>query len=416
MPLSRPIFAARAGLPDLPACGLAAALAGLAACPPPAAAQAQAENTGDGAGQAARQAPSDPAALNHEGEAEKRARSALKRHLVTTTTSVLDLELRLTRLEETLPRLESEERRAAASLAGRRGRVAGMLAVLQRRARRPAYGPVPAPRDPVDLLRGRSLLAAAMPSLDRDARALAEDLRQLASLRERLDRDRERHHRAVRRLAEERRVLAGLIAIRAGRGAPPATPDEAETAGGDARTSETRTIESLIARLDRARLETRLRPEDLVPGGRRPGAASAAVSIPDAKPAARASRMPASGALVGRFGEPEEHGWTARGVTVKTRPSGQVVAPRAGTVVFAEPFLDYGQLLIIDHGEGYHVLLAGLERLDARVGDDLVSGEPVGVMGSGGGGADRLYIELRRGGRPVDPLPWLTENSDKVGG
>ena len=97
-------------------------------------------------------------------------------------------------------------------------------------------------------------------------------------------------------------------------------------------------------------------------------------------------------------------------------PSGQVVAPRSGRVVFAEPFLDYGELLIIDHGGGYHALLAGLERLDARVGDELVSGEPIGLMGSDAGTPRRLYIELRRGGRPVDPLPWLTENSDKVGG
>lgn len=361
-------------------------------------------------------ARSDPAALNHQGEAENRALSALKQHLVATATSVIRLEARLTKLEEALPRLEGEERIAAAALAGRRDEVVRLLAALQRLARRPADGRILAMQDPLTMLRGRLLLGTAKPALARDARDLAAELGQLASLRDLIARQRRQQDDAVRRLAEERRVLAGLVEIRSGRNARPAEAGEATPSGTHALARQIQSIDELIDRPARARHATRLRPEDLVPAG------------PEAKPAPSdahmllkttripASRPPAAGPVIGRFGKPEDKGWTARGITIATRASAQVVAPRAGTVVFAEPFLGYGELLIIDHGEGYHVLVAGLERLDARVGDDLVSGEPIGVMGSDAGAADRLYIELRRGGRPIDPLPWLTENSDKVGG
>lgn len=359
---------------------------------------------------------SDPAALNRQGEAEKRALSALKQHLVTTAASVLRLEAWLTKLEETLPRLESEERIAAAALAGRRDEVVRLLAALQRLARRPADGRILAMQDPLTMLRGRLLLGTAKPALDRDARDLAAELGRLASLRDLIARQRRQQEDAVRRLAEERRVLAGLVEIRSGRSARPAGSDEATPSATHTLARQIQGIDELIDRLARARHATRLRPEDLVPAGpeAKPAPADAHMLLKTAR--IPASRLPAAGPVIGRFGKPEDNGWTAQGITIATRSSAQVVAPRAGTAVFAEPFLGYGELLIIDHGEGYHVLLAGLERLDARVGDDLVSGEPIGVMGPDGGTAERLYIELRRGGRPIDPLPWLTENSDKVGG
>jgi septal ring factor EnvC (AmiA/AmiB activator) len=92
-----------------------------------------------------------------------------------------------------------------------------------------------------------------------------------------------------------------------------------------------------------------------------------------------------------------------------------VVAPWDGRVEFAGPFRGYGQILIIEHGDGYHSLLAGLERIDVAVGQALVAGEPVGVVKSGEG-KPSLYLELRRHGQPIDPLPWLSLRDEKVTG
>ena len=115
------------------------------------------------------------------------------------------------------------------------------------------------------------------------------------------------------------------------------------------------------------------------------------------------------GHISGRYGETVRRGVTRKGLTIETRDSAQVIAPYDGKVVFAGNFRGYGQLLIIDHGEGYHSLLAGMSRIDGIMGQYLLSGEPVGVMGSQIESKPALYIELRRNGQPINPVPWLAK-------
>jgi septal ring factor EnvC (AmiA/AmiB activator) len=124
---------------------------------------------------------------------------------------------------------------------------------------------------------------------------------------------------------------------------------------------------------------------------------------------------PARGRIVTHFGDPTETGGASKGLVLETRPGAQIVAPFDGRIVFEGPFRSYGQILIIEHGGGYHTVLAGLDRVDAVVGQFLLAGEPVGVMGSGEGSGDaasasarpKLYLELRRDGQPIDPVPWF---------
>ncbi|MFN3076970.1 MAG: murein hydrolase activator EnvC family protein [Alphaproteobacteria bacterium] len=116
--------------------------------------------------------------------------------------------------------------------------------------------------------------------------------------------------------------------------------------------------------------------------------------------------MPARGRVITGFGQVNETGLASKGLSIRTRPGAQVIAPYDGVVVFSGPFRGYGQLLIIEHGEGYHTLLAGMARMDTEVGQHLVAGEPVGVVESDG--EPTLYVELRREGQPINPLQWLT--------
>jgi septal ring factor EnvC (AmiA/AmiB activator) len=126
---------------------------------------------------------------------------------------------------------------------------------------------------------------------------------------------------------------------------------------------------------------------------------------------------PVVGRLVARFGRKRAIGTRDKGLSFATAAGARVVAPHGGHVVFAGPFRGYGRLLIIDHGEGYHTLLAGLGRIDVAVNQRLLAGEPIGIMAPSGKGNPRLYLELRRNGRPVDPLPWLAAApTDKVSG
>lgn len=127
--------------------------------------------------------------------------------------------------------------------------------------------------------------------------------------------------------------------------------------------------------------------------------------------------MPVHGRLLRRYGQRLETGGEAsKGVTIATREGAQVIAPFDGKVVYAGDFRGYGLILIIEHGKRYHTLLAGIERVDAVVGQWILAGEPIGVMTGDGVRKPELYLELRRNGQPINPLPWLAATGDKVRG
>ncbi len=122
--------------------------------------------------------------------------------------------------------------------------------------------------------------------------------------------------------------------------------------------------------------------------------------------------MPVQGKLMVKFGEAGSDGAASRGIHIETRPGAQVVSPCDGTILYAGPFRSYGQLLIIDPGGGYHVVIAGMDRIQVAQGQSVLVGEPVATMGaeprSGDKTASRptLYVEFRRDQQTIDPAPW----------
>ena len=125
-------------------------------------------------------------------------------------------------------------------------------------------------------------------------------------------------------------------------------------------------------------------------------------------------RLPVAGEIVELFGKPDLIGLTAKGITIATRGGANVVAAFDGKVLYAGPFRKYGEILIITHGEGFSSLLIGMSSIHVKTGQDLLGGEPVGVMtkssSTGTKLNQRLYIELRKHGKPIDPMAWLSLN------
>jgi septal ring factor EnvC (AmiA/AmiB activator) len=136
--------------------------------------------------------------------------------------------------------------------------------------------------------------------------------------------------------------------------------------------------------------------------------------------------LPVNGARIKEFGSPDGTGGTEKGLTIAARRGSQITAPCDGWVVYSGTFRNYGQLLILNAGGGYHVLLAGMERTTVDLGQFVVTGEPVAVMGDGaqsaithmlGSGQPVLYVEFRKDGIPVDPGPWwAASEGEKVRG
>ena len=125
--------------------------------------------------------------------------------------------------------------------------------------------------------------------------------------------------------------------------------------------------------------------------------------------------LPAQGKRVLGFNERiQSGGGRSKGMVIETRHGAQITSPADGWIVYAGPFRAYGQLLIINAGAGYHIVLAGLSQVDAQIGQFVLAAEPVGTMspalktadGRNPGSAPVLYVEFRKDGRPIDPDPW----------
>src|SRR5690606_17964166 len=183
-----------------------------------------------------------------------------------------------------------------------------------------------------------------------------------------------------------------------------------------------------IAQLEKEKAKAAKAPETVSPA-RAVVARAAALARPTMafSSAKGALAFPAQGVRIREFGTPDSFGSTAKGLSIATRASAQVTAPCDGTIVFAGPFRSYGELLIIDAGEGYHVLLAGMKQINVEAGQFVRAGEPIGVMGEsavssaviGGIEGDSrpiLYVEFRSSGNSVDPSPWWAGSDEKVRG
>ncbi len=348
--------------------------------------------------------------LRRRADREAAEIAGLKRRLVAAARRAQDYENRAGEIESRLAGLEASEAAKSQSLNARRGQLAATLAALQRLARQPEAAMATLPADPADTVRSAILMRAVVPDLHARARKLGAELRALVALRADIAADRERLKATAEALRGERTRLGALIRDKRALERSARRESASEQTRAAELAARARTVRELVQRLMAARGS--LRHGDMTPA---PGTPGQTASLGAARKVIGRSALPTSGRVVHWFGA-AAGGAKAEGITIKTRPAAHVVAPRRGTVVFAGPFRGYGQLLIIEHDEGYHVLLAGLGRIDAVVGDEVLAGEPVGAMTASSNGTPNLYLELRRSGRPINPLPWLAASKSKVSG
>ena len=120
-------------------------------------------------------------------------------------------------------------------------------------------------------------------------------------------------------------------------------------------------------------------------------------------------RLPVRGDVVNRFGSPRaDTGLAWKGLLIRADQGAPVLAVAPGRVAYADWLRGFGNLLIIDHGDGYMSLYGYNESLLKQPGETVASGDAVARVGSSGGSeGTALYFELRRAGNPLDPLAWV---------
>jgi murein hydrolase activator len=383
------------------------------------------------------------AQLEREADALRTDRAKLNIALIDASQRVEAADGRLSDAERRLDTLTGSEEAIRRSLDGRKGVILEVLAVLQRMGRRTPPALLVNPEDMLAAIRASMSLGAVLPELRAETEALAADLRELVKLRASIAEEKLRLAREHAVLESER---ARLVALIEGRQksigeAESALATEHKRAVELAR--QATTLKDLIGRMEsesegakRAAELARKADED-----RRKQAAleteeqRAKIAATPFKDPARLTPavafhqtrgrlpMPANGEIVKPFGAPDGFGGTEKGISIAARPKAVVASPSDGWVMFAAPWRSYGQLLILNAGDGYYIVLAGLERTNVAVGQFVLAGEPVGAMGDGaartasavaiGASQPILYVEFRKDGAPIDPGPWWAKSEIK---
>jgi septal ring factor EnvC (AmiA/AmiB activator) len=388
-----------------------------------------------------RKAAEEEQKLKSELDAIGEDRRKLNQALIDTATRIRAVEGRISTAEARLSALAGTEAGIRSSLDGRRAVIAEVLAALQRIGRHPPPAIMVKPEDALESVRAAIMLGAVVPGLKVEAEALAAELADLVRVRAETTAERDKLSRDLTALAEDQSRMSMLIGERQKRQGEVEKAIDAEHQRAAQLARQADNLKDLIAKLERG----------LGSAGRAARAAAHADdtgSTGDARPDFAALKdpgrlqpavafaaakgmlpLPVNGVKVRDFGSADGAGGSERGISIATRSGAQVTSPCDGWVVYAAPYRSYGQLLILNAGGGYHVLLAGMERISVDIGQFVLTGEPVAVMGSGpqvasavGGGAAAssqpvLYIEFRKDGLPVDPSPWwATTDSEKVRG
>jgi murein hydrolase activator len=370
-------------------------------------------------------------------------RRKLNQALIDAAARLRAVEARIAQSEARLSEFAQTEDRIRASLEGRRAVIAQVLAALQRIGRRPPPALLVRPEHALESVRTAMMLGAVLPDMRQEVDQLASDLAELVRVRAAVVTERQQLSGDLTTLAEDRNRKQALETERQKRQgeAEQALDSERQRALQLAR--QAGNLADLIVRLEQGldSAARAARKADQSGDGKGDGKSEGRGNLAALKDPGRLTPavafggakgllpLPVNGVKLRDFGATDGSGSSEKGVSIATRAGAQVTAPCDGWVVYAAPYRSYGQLLILNGGGGYHVLLAGMERISVDLGQFVLTGEPVAVMGNGpqvataamtglsGTSQPVLYIEFRKDGSPVDPTPWwVTPESEKVRG
>ena len=398
-------------------------------------------------------------------------RDRLNQNMLATAKLIQRGEAQLSTIEARLSELEAQEKLVRGSLAQRHDSIAHLLAAIQRMGRNPPPVLITKREDALRMVRSAMLLASAFPELRGQAVALADRLNELARIMGEAKSESDKLKAETARLGEARTRLSELMESKRHSLAERQVELEKVRRETFEISKNVNDLSELIARLDRTMGHRPARdaaatpteaqattPPALAEVGRPDGAPSAPATAetPTAKAGERVAAieivpkglqspkrelgrmepavpfiqakgrlpLPAQGARVLAYGDKTQYGSQSKGIVLETRHGAQVTSPADGWVIFAGEFRTFGQLLIIDGGGGYHILLAGLSQIDVQPRQFVLAGEPVGVMTSApksatpkaADGSPVLYIEFRKDNKPIDPDPWWLSEAQKVQG
>ncbi|OKO80431.1 peptidoglycan DD-metalloendopeptidase family protein [Bradyrhizobium sp. AS23.2] len=364
-------------------------------------------------------------------------RTQLNQQLIDTAANVRTVESKIDEAAARLQSLNGREQQMRSSLDSRRADIIEVLAALQRAGRRTPPALLVRPEDALQSLRTAMLLGAVVPELRGRAEKLASELGELVALRKTIATERDQLALDRDRIRNDQTRLTALVDERQRQQASREKDLDAENSRAITLSRQVGDLQGLISKMEQD-LQSAAKAAEAAKQAEAKAAASAKSGPAAFKDRSRTSPaiafasakgllpLPVNGNKIRDFGGSDGIGGVQKGISLATRPGSQVTTPCDGWVVYAGPFRSYGQLLILNAGGGYHVLIAGMERISVNIGQFVLTGEPVATMGSTSQVASILatnasqpvlYVEFRKDGTPIDPGPWWAANEgEKVRG
>ncbi|MFD1747188.1 murein hydrolase activator EnvC family protein [Rhizobium helianthi] len=369
--------------------------------------------------------------------------ASIRQALIDSAARRKELDAKIHASERKLADLKVKQDGIRASLRERRGVLAEVLGALERMGRNPPPALLVTPEDALGSVRSAILLGAVVPGMRRQAEKLMADLQGLADLELQVAAEKGKASEAISATLEEDKKMDLLLAENRRQQESRTATLADERRRSQELASKATNLEGLIQSLEseissvreamyRAKREEE-RQKQLTVEEREKARELAESGVPDKNRIAPAYPFeslkaklgyPLAGDLLRSYGDADGTGHPARGITLAASAGAVVTAPADGTVVFAGAFRSYGQMVILNVGDGYHLVMTGMDKVNVQPGMFVFSGEPIATMGEKRVASatalaletDRptLYIEFRKDGNPVDSKPWWSRETGRA--
>lgn len=353
--------------------------------------------------------------LQKDIEKENTALESLQKDILQTTRLIKEKENSLINLENDIAELEEEENALALSIEKDRHAMSDLIIALRRLQSVPPEAVLLQPEKPFEIAQAKSLLNSILPDLYKRVERFKTQINQLNKTKEELNTKKTTLLSTLESYESKQKEMDRLLKKRQSRFASLQKDFDQTQKEIEKISKSAENLKELVQDIERynkrqeARKLSRLAIDNIQKGRKTErDKKSEKRTAKRRNNASDFAQIPVSGVITVAFGARDEIGAKSQGLEIRGRRSGIVVAPLPGKIMFAGAFKGYGNLVIIDHGDNYHSLLAKLGHISVEVGQNIQLGEPIGKMQSQGNSGlgsapPSLYYELRFKGKPVDP-------------
>ena len=323
----------------------------------------------------------------------------LKKNLIQTTSLVQKNEKEIGTLEERLKSLNDRKEKVLAGLDKEKKSMAELVIALERIRRLPPQALVARPGAPLETAQASIVLGAIMPELNKRAEELKKTLTELSQIEEDLSSNKTKLKKTSEKLKTSKDKMENLVSERQNtlQSVKGEFADQEKQVATLSRKASD--LKDLIQKLGeekrKAKAAQKAQKTESTPRKKKIDESKLGLSLATLGP----SRLPVPGTISISYGQSDEIGAASEGLHIKSRKGAVVVAPMTGVVRYAGPFKSYGSIVLLEHKNNYHSLIAGLGRIDTVVGQSVDAGEPLGTLGA----TPSLYYELRYNGQPINP-------------